>query len=101
MGARDVQGLPLFAQLFPRQSYASMAGKPTPSSHKSPRQWNQVPVTLICQWKNLGVCGGGGGGEGGQTNDLKVKRRERPPGKCCTGHMEVMQARLTALQPNH
>ena len=45
--------------------------------------------------------GGGGGGDGGQTNDLKVKRRERPPGKCCTGHMEVMQARLTALQPNH
>ena len=98
VGARDVQGLPLFAQLFPRQSYASMAGKPTPSSHKSPRQWNQVPVTLICQWKNLGV---GGGRDGGQTNDLKVKRRERPPGKCCTGHMEVMQARLTALQPNH
>ena len=95
MGARDVQGLPLFAQLFPRQSYASMAGKPTPSSHKSPRQWNQVPVT------NLGVGGGGAGRDGGQTNDLKVKRRERPQGKCCTGHMEVMQARLTALEPNH
>ena len=59
MGARDVQGLPLFAQLAPRQSYASMAGKPTPSSHKSPRQWNQVPVTLICQCENLGVGGGG------------------------------------------
>ena len=60
MGARDVQGLPLFAQLAPRQCYASMAGKPTPSSHKSPRQWNEVPVTLICQWKNLGVGAGGG-----------------------------------------
>ena len=60
VGARDVQGLPLFAQLAPKQSYASMAGKPTPSSHKSARQWNQVPVTLICQWKNLGVGGGGG-----------------------------------------
>ena len=58
MGARDVQRLPLFAQLAPRKSYASMAGKPTPSSHKSPRQWNQVPVTLICQWKNKGVVGG-------------------------------------------
>ena len=26
-GARDVQGLPLFAKPAPRQSYASMAGK--------------------------------------------------------------------------
>ena len=60
VGARDVQGLPLFAQLAPRQSYASMAGKPAPSSHKSPRQRNQVPVTPICQWKNKGVGGGGG-----------------------------------------
>jgi len=58
VGAQGVQGLPLFAQLVPRQSYASMAGKPAPSSHKSPRQWNQVPVTLICQWKNKGVGGG-------------------------------------------
>ena len=58
VGARDVQGLPRFAQLAPRQSYASMAGKPAPSSHKSPRQWNQVSVTLICQWKNKGVVGG-------------------------------------------
>ena len=59
VGARDVQGLPLFAQLAPRQSYASMAGKPAPSSHKSPRQRNQVLVTPICQWKNKGVGGGG------------------------------------------
>ena len=65
MGARDVQGLPLFAQLAPRQSYASMAGKHAPSSHKSPRQWNQVTRTLICQWKNKGVGGGGGGREMG------------------------------------
>ena len=70
MSARDVQGLPLFAQLAPRQSYDSMAGKPAPSSHKSPPQWNQVPVTLICQWKNKGV---GGGGDGGKTNDLRAK----------------------------
>ena len=99
VGARDVQGLPLFAQLAPRQSYASMADKPAPSSHKSPRQRNQVPVTPTCQWKNKGV--GGGGRDGGRTNDLKAKRREWPPGKRCTEHMEVMQARLTALEPNH
>ena len=74
MGARDVQGLPLLAQLAPRQSYAFMAGKPAPSSHKSPRQCNQVLVTLICQWKNKGV--GGGGRNRGRTNDLKAKRRE-------------------------
>ena len=101
MGARDVQGLPLFAQLAPRQSYASMAGKPAPSSHKSPRQRNQVPVTPICQWREGGGGGGGGERDGGRTNDLKAKRRELPSGKRCTEHMEVMQARLTALEPNH
>ena len=98
MGARDVQGLPLLAQLAPRQSYASMAGKPAPSSRKSQRQCNQVLVTLICQWKNKG---GGGGRDRGRTNDLKAKRREWPPGKRCTEHMEVMQARVTALEPHH
>ena len=38
VGARDVQGLPPTAQPAPRQSYASMAGKPVPSSHEHPRQ---------------------------------------------------------------
>ena len=47
VGARDVQGLPPLAQPAPRQSYAPMAGKPVPSSHEPPRQWNQAPVTLI------------------------------------------------------
>ena len=47
MGARDVQGLPPMARPAPRQSYAPMAGKPAPSSHEPPRQWNQAPVTLI------------------------------------------------------
>ena len=47
VGARDVQGLPPLAQPAPRQSYAPMAGKPAPSSHEPPHQWNQAPVTLI------------------------------------------------------
>ena len=51
--ARDVQGLPLLAKPAPRQNYAPMAGKPAPSSHESPRQWNQVPVTLIYQWAGV------------------------------------------------
>ena len=38
VGARDVKGLPSLAQPAPRQSYAPMAGKPTPSSHEPPRQ---------------------------------------------------------------
>ena len=38
VGAGDVQGLPPLAQPAPRQSYAPMAGKPTPSSHEPPRQ---------------------------------------------------------------
>ena len=58
MGARDVQGLPPLAQPAPRQSYAPMAGKPVPSSHEPPRQWNQAPVTLI----NRGRIKGGGMG---------------------------------------
>ena len=41
-----------------------MAGKPTPSSHDLPRQWNQAPVTLIFRVKIKGVGGGGGGGGG-------------------------------------
>ena len=36
VGARDVKGLPSLAQPAPRQSYAPMAGKPTPSSHEPP-----------------------------------------------------------------
>ena len=47
VGARDVQALPPLAWPAPRQSYAPVAGKPVPSSHEPPRQWNQVPVTLI------------------------------------------------------
>ena len=60
VGAQDIQGLPLLAQPAPRQSYVSMAGKPMPSSHEPPRQWNQAPVTLIYQWKKLRRGGGGG-----------------------------------------
>ena len=53
MGVQDVQGLTPLAQPAPRQSYAPIASKRTPSSHiEPPRQWNQVPVTLIYQWKN-------------------------------------------------
>ena len=33
----------------------------------------------------------------GVKNDPKAKRREWQPGKPCTEHMEVMQARLTTL----
>ena len=57
--ARDVQGLLPVAQPAPRQSFAPMAGKPVPSSHEHPRQWNQAPVTLIYQWKNKGGTDGG------------------------------------------
>ena len=62
VGARDVLGLPLFAHLAPRRSYATMAGKPAPSSHEPPRQWNQTPTTLIYQWRKKG----GGGRDGGK-----------------------------------
>ena len=37
----------------------------------------------------------------GVKNDPKAKQREGLPGKHCTEHMEVMQAKLTALEPNH
>ena len=56
------KGFNFRAQPAPRQSYASMAGKPMPSSHEPPHQWNQAPVTLIYQWKNKG-----GGSDGHKT----------------------------------
>ena len=59
MGGWDVQGFPPMAQPAPRQSYTPMAGKPTPSTHEPPRQWNQAPVTMIYQWKNKGGRDGG------------------------------------------
>ena len=34
VGAQTVQGLPLLTEPAPRQSYASMAGKPVSSSHE-------------------------------------------------------------------
>ena len=89
VGAQDVQGLSLLAQPAPSQSYASMAGKPTPSSHDPPRQWNQAPVTLIYQWK----CKGGR--DGGKRMIQRLNEESDP----CTKHMEVMQARLTTLEP--
>ena len=54
VGAWDVQGLPRLPQPAPSQSYTPIAGKPASSSHESPCQWNQAPVTLIYQWKNKG-----------------------------------------------
>ena len=54
------QLLRCMAKPAPRQNYAPMAGKPASSSHEPPRQWNQVPVTLIYQWKNKGGRGYGG-----------------------------------------
>ena len=56
VGVQDVLGVPPLAQPAPRQSYAPMAGKSTPSSHEPPCQRNQAPVTLI----NSGRIKGGG-----------------------------------------
>ena len=52
----------------------------------------------LSHWFNSG--GIKGGTDGGKKNDPKAKRREWPPRKHFTEHMEVMQARLTALEPN-
>ena len=46
-GCPGCPGASTLAQPAPRQSYAPMAGKPAPSSHELPRQWNEAPVTLI------------------------------------------------------
>ena len=46
-------GFHFFAKPAPRKSYASMAGKPAPSSHEPVHQGNQAPVTLIYQWKKI------------------------------------------------
>lgn len=66
-----------------RQSYAFMGVKAAPSSHKSPGQWNQTPVTLII---------GGRGGEKAQSDASKADRacattltadRQRDGAPCC------------------
>ena len=54
VGARDVHELPLLTKPAARPSYASMADKPSPSSHEPPQQWKQAPVTLINQWNGKG-----------------------------------------------
>ena len=74
MGGWDVQGFPPMAQPAPRQSYTPMAGKPTPSTHEPPRQWNQTPVTMIYQWKNKG--GGMGGKEWSKGETKRVAARK-------------------------
>ena len=58
-GCPGCRGASTLAQPAPRQSCAPMAGKPVPSSHEPPHQWNQAPVTLIQQWKNKGGEGWG------------------------------------------
>ena len=47
------------ARPTPRQSYTPMAGKPAPSSHELPRQWNQAPITLINSGRIKGGRDGG------------------------------------------
>ena len=79
----------------PRQSYAPMAGKPTPSSREPPCQWNQAPVTLIYQWK----IKGGKRGEG--RHNPKAKQIQKVPWKHCTKHMELMPTRPITLAPPH
>ena len=78
VGAQDFQGLPPLTQPAPRLSYAPMAGKLVPSSHKSLSQWNQAPVTLIYHWKNKG-----GGDEGKRMIQMlneESGRHEHVPG---------------------
>ena len=77
----------------PRQSYAPMAGKPSPSNHEPPRQWNQAPVTLIyrCQIK--------GEKRWGKRHNPKAKQSKKVQWKHCTKHMKLMQARLITLAP--
>ena len=93
VGAWDVQGLPPMAQSAPRQSYAPMACKPAPSCHEPSRQWNQAPVTRIYRGRIKGERDGG-------KRMIQRINEEWPPGKRCTEHMEVMQARQTGLEPN-
>ena len=94
VGAWDVKGLPLLAQPAPRQSYTPIAGKAASSSHESPCQWNQPPVTLIYQWKNKG------GRDGGKRMIQRLNEESGRQKKHCTEHMEVMQGRVTALEAN-
>ena len=68
-------------------------------SKNSSRCWlpHANQIRHLSHWFISGKIKGEGWGE---KNDPKAKRREWPPGKRCNEHMEVMQARLTALELN-
>ena len=78
-----------------RQSYAPMAGKPSPSNHELPHQWNQATVTLIYRWKIKRRK------RWGKRQNPKAKHSKRVQWKHCTKHMELMQAGLITLAPPH
>ena len=82
------------AQPAPRQSYTPIAGKPASSSHETPCQWNQAPVKLIYQFKNEA------GRDGGKRMIQRLNEESGHQKKRCTEHMEVMQGRVTAPEPN-
>ena len=56
VGAQDVQGLPLLTKPAARPSYASMAGKPSPSSHEPPNNGTRH----LSHWLISGIVKGGG-----------------------------------------
>ena len=95
MGACNVEGLPLWANPAHRQSYAPMADKPMLFSHWPPHQWNQAPVTLIYQWKIKW------GERWGKSTIQRLNKKKAAARKHRTKHIELMQARLTALEPLH
>ena len=94
VGAQDVRGLPLWAKPAHGQSCSPMAGKPMPSSHWPPHQWNQAPVTLIYQWKIKW-------GERWGKSTIQKLNEESAAREHHSKHIELMQARLTAFEPLH
>ena len=60
--------------------------------HPLPKQWNQAPVILIYQLKNKG--------DRGKRMIQRLNEESGCQEKHCTEHMEVTQARQTALEPN-
>ena len=54
VGAGDVMGFHLWHRQPLDRVNAPMAGKPAPSSHEPPHQWNLAPIILIYQWKEKG-----------------------------------------------
>ena len=94
VGALDVRGFHFWhRQPLDRVTSPWLANPSPPAmSPQTNGTRHQAPVTLIYHWKSKG------GRDGGKR---MIQRLNEESGHQATEHMEVMQERLTTLEPNN